>query len=291
MFDLKGELSRHYPDVEISYVIANVQDEGKIEEIFSKYKPNYVFHAAAYKHVPLMEECPDEAVKNNVFGTLNVASYAKVCGAEKFILVSTDKAVNPVSVMGATKLITEGIGMMLEGGATKYIAVRFGNVLGSFGSVVPIFQKQIEGGGPVTITDRKMVRYFMTIPEAAQLILKAAVRGEGEELFVLDMGEPVKILDLAESMIRLSGYSPGEEIEIVFTGRRKGEKIKERLFTLQERKELIKTEDKQIYLTRNLGLDPRELPKALDNFRQLVKRGDTLGIRQELSRLIKSFKV
>lgn len=260
MFEIKNELNKHYPKIKIEFIIANIQDKNKIKNIFEKHIPNYVFHAAAYKHVPLMEDNPEEAVKNNIFGTLNVAKLAIKHKASRFIVVSSDKAANPKNVMGATKLVTEAIGKKYNG-KTKFISVRFGNVLGSFGSVVPIFEKQIREGGPVGVTDKRMTRYFMTIPEAVQLILKAASMGRGGELFVLDMGEPVKILDLANKMIRLHGFVPGRDIKIEFTGIRKGEKLFERLFTDDEN--LSKTSDSRIFISESMGFD-------LDNLNNLL---------------------
>lgn len=291
IFDLKSELTKYFPKLKIDYVIADIRDRQKINNILSLYKPHFVFHAAAYKHVPLMEEFPEEAVKNNIFGTLNVAESAKKFGVERFVLVSTDKAANPVNVMGATKLITEGIGKMLNSqktklmlnNGTKFVAVRFGNVLDSYGSVTPIFRKQIEEGGPVTVTDKKMTRYFMTIPEAAQLILKAASIGCGGELFVLDMGQPVKILDLAEAMIRLSGLIPGEDIAIKFIGKRPGEKISEEIFSKKEK--LISTKEGKIFISKSSGFDICKLPIFLQKIEKLANNLDKDGIREEFKRI------
>lgn len=279
--ELQMELTKLFPKLKLSFFIADIKDKKRISSIFSATKPNYVFHAAAYKHVPLMEDNPLEAVKNNIFGTLNISSLAKKNKVERFVLVSTDKAAKPKNIMGATKLITEGIGKSMNG-RTKFMAVRFGNVLGSFGSVVPIFEKQIKEGGPLTITDKKMTRYFMTIPEAAQLILKAGSLGNGGELFVLDMGEPVKILDLAEQMIRLSGLEPEKDIKIVYTGIRKGEKLRERLFNGNEKKKMIRTSDKKIYITESMGLNLKELEKGLKKIRKYLQSEDTEKIKKEI---------
>ena len=211
-------------------LIASVRDAARLDSIFSTYKPSVVFHAAAHKHVPLMEENPQEAIKNNVFGTLNVAECADKYGARRFVMISTDKAVNPTNIMGATKRICE---MIIQGmdkkSKTEYVAVRFGNVLGSNGSVIPLFKKQIAEGGPVTVTHPDINRFFMTIPEAVQLVLQAGSMAKGGEIFVLDMGQPVKIADLAMDLIRLSGLEPSIDIEIKYTGLRPGEKLYEEL--------------------------------------------------------------
>lgn len=286
LFELQQELAKSFDTKAIEFVIGNIQDRKKVGQVVKKFKPNYVFHAAAYKHVPLMEENPEEAVKNNIFGTLNVAKEARANNVERFVLVSTDKAANPISVMGATKLITEGIAQKFNG-KTRFMTVRFGNVLESYGSVIPIFKKQIAEGGPVTVTDRRMTRYFMTIPEAAQLILKAASIGNGGELFVLDMGEPVKIKDLAENLIRLSGHVPGRDIKIVYTGKRKGEKINEKLLTAKEA--LVSTRDEKIYISKSLGIDVEKLPRILRHLKKLSDYGDSKGIKKEFAKFIKGF--
>ncbi|HCO50089.1 MAG TPA: hypothetical protein DIT21_01575, partial [Oscillibacter sp.] len=228
-YDIQQELRYTYGnELDLHIEIASVRDKAKMEQLFRRYHPQIVFHAAAHKHVPLMEDCPEEAIKNNVFGTLNVAQTASDYGAEKFILISTDKAVNPTNVMGASKRMCEMIMQsMQEVGSTKYVAVRFGNVLGSNGSVIPLFKKQLEHGGPLTVTDRRIIRYFMTIPEAAQLVMQAGAMADSSEIFVLDMGKPVSILSLAENLIKLSGYRPYEDINIVETGLRPGEKLYE----------------------------------------------------------------
>lgn len=283
IFDLQSELTKDFPELNVDYVIASIRDREKVDNIFSSFKPHFVFHAAAYKHVPLMEEFPEEAVKNNILGTLSVAESAKSFGVERFVLVSTDKAANPVNVMGATKLVTEGIGKMLNSQKTKFIAVRFGNVLDSYGSVIPIFRKQIEEGGPVTVTDKEMTRYFMTIPEAAQLILKAASIGCGGELFVLDMGQPVKILDLAEVMIRLSGFIPGKDIAIEFIGKRPGEKISEEIFS--EKEKLSATKEGKIFISKSSGFDIRKLPIFLRKIEKLANSTGRDEIREEFKKI------
>ena len=235
IYEIHRELKALYGGDRLLPLIANITNEGKIKEIFAKYKPQVVFHAAAHKHVPLMERNVSEAIYNNVFGSWKLAKTAGENGTEIFIMISTDKAVNPTSVMGATKRVAEKIIQAATNiYATKYVAVRFGNVLGSRGSVVPLFKEQIAAGGPVTVTDPEMKRYFMTIPEASQLVLQAGSMGKGGEVFVLDMGEPVKILDLAKNMIRLSGFEPDVEIPIIFTGLRPGEKLFEEIMSTAE---------------------------------------------------------
>lgn len=283
IFDLRLELNKSFPKLKINYVIASIRDKEKINGVFSFFKPHFVFHAAAYKHVPLMEEFPEEAVKNNILGTLNVAKSAKNFDVEKFVLVSTDKAANPVNVMGATKLVTEAVGKMLNSKKTKFMAVRFGNVLDSYGSVIPVFRKQIEEGGPITITDGKMARYFMTIPEAAQLILKAARLGGGGEIFILDMGQPVRILDLAEAMIRLSGLIPGEDIAIEFVGKRAGEKITEEIFS--ENEKTVATIEGKIFISKSLGFNVKALPVFLRKIEKLADSASGDKIRKELKRI------
>ena len=229
-YDVRGELLYQYPDLDLQVLIGSVRNEKRVNTIFSTYRPELVFHAAAHKHVPLMEDSPNEAIKNNVLGTWNVAKAADAYHAKKMVLISTDKAVRPTNIMGASKRVCELIVQSFaQTSKTEYAAVRFGNVLGSNGSVVPLFQKQIAHGGPVTVTHPDIIRYFMTIPEAVHLVLQCGALAEGGEIFILDMGEPVKILDLAENMIRLSGLEPGKDIPITFTGLRPGEKLYEEL--------------------------------------------------------------
>ena len=246
-YEIQQELIRKYPKLNLPVLIASVRNTERIDSIFKKYRPNIVYHAAAHKHVPLMEVSPNEAIKNNVFGTYRTAQAADKYGVEKFVLISTDKAVNPTNVMGASKRMCEMvIQMMNRQSKTNFVAVRFGNVLGSNGSVIPLFKKQIAEGGPVTVTDPNIIRYFMTIPEAVSLVLQAGAYARGGEIFVLDMGEPVKIVDLATNLIKLSGYKPGEDIEIKFTGLRPGEKMYEELLMNEEG--LKKTANKMIYI-------------------------------------------
>lgn len=246
-YALQMELNRKYPELQVKVLIVSVQNHLRIHNIFAQYRPEIVFHAAAHKHVPLMEDSPHDAIKNNVFGTLNIAKEAGIHGVKRMVLISTDKAVRPTNIMGASKRICEMVVQSMNTFyETEFVAVRFGNVLGSNGSVVPLFRKQIEEGGPVTVTHPDIIRYFMTIPEAVSLVLEAGAYAKGGEIFILDMGEPVKILDLAENMIRLSGLTPGEDIEIQFTGLRPGEKLYEELLIDEENKK--ETENKRIFI-------------------------------------------
>lgn len=283
LFELQMEIKRDFPKLNAEYIIGNMQDKQKVDREMKRVKPDYVYHAAAYKHVPLMEDHPDEAVKNNVFGTLNFIKAAVSNRVKRFVLVSTDKAANPINAMGFTKLITEGLAKIYNGN-TKFMAVRFGNVLDSFGSVIPTFRKQILQGGPVTITDKRMTRYFMTIPEAAQLIIKAGVIGAGGELFVLDMGKPVKIIDLANNMIRLSGLIPGKDIKIVYSGIRPGEKLFERLFIDKESQATYK--EGKIFVTKSMGLNIQKLKQRLTVLNKLAGSGQKTDLMRELKGLI-----
>lgn len=254
IYDIHRELSRSEEGVELCPLIVNVRDQASVEHVFSVYRPQVVFHAAAHKHVPLMEGNPAEAVKNNILGTWQVARASAGYGAETFILISTDKAVNPTSIMGATKRVAEMLVHQIAGeGKTRFATVRFGNVLDSRGSVVPLFRDQIARGGPVTVTHPEMVRYFMTIPEAVQLVIQAGALAEGGELFILDMGKPMKIVDLAKRMIRLAGHRPEKDIKIVFTGIRPGEKLFEEIFTSRE--QLGATRHERIFTTTPDSID------------------------------------
>ena len=255
LYDIEQELCRHYPDLHLLTLVASIRDKVKIRDVFNKYRPQIVFNAAAHKHVPLMETSPNEAVKNNVFGTLNVAKAADEFEVETFVQISTDKAVNPTNIMGATKRICEMIIQTLGkySKKTNFVAVRFGNVLGSNGSVIPLFKRQIEEGGPVTVTHKDIIRYFMTIPEAVSLVLQAGAYAKGGQIFVLDMGEPVKIYDLAYNLIKLSGYEPNVDIDIVCTGLRPGEKLFEE--RLMEEEGLQKTANGLINVAQPIPLD------------------------------------
>ena len=262
-YDLQTEMKMKHPFLNLIVLIASVRDKERLDYIFKKYKPDVVFHAAAHKHVPLMEDSPGEAIKNNVFGTYNISKVASENNVEKFIMISTDKAVNPTNVMGATKRICEMIIQSFNTvSETDFVAVRFGNVLGSNGSVIPLFKRQIERGGPVTVTHKEVTRFFMTIPEAAQLVLQASAYAKGGEIFVLDMGQPVKIYDLAENLVRLSGYRPGVDIEIKVTGLRPGEKLYEELLMNEEG--LGKTSHSKIFVGRPTFLNYEELMQKLD---------------------------
>lgn len=262
-YAIQQELKQAYPQLELITLIGSVRDADRVKMVFNTYHPQIVYHAAAHKHVPLMEDSPNEAIKNNVFGTYNVAKAAGESGTEAFVLISTDKAVNPTNVMGASKRVCEMVVQAMEKlYLTKYVAVRFGNVLGSNGSVIPLFRSQIAAGGPVTVTDKRVIRYFMTIPEAVSLVLLAGSDAQGGEIFILDMGEPVKIDDLARNMIRLSGLEPDVDIPIVYTGLRPGEKLYEELLMKEEG--LRSTGNKLIFIGKPMDIHPETLQKQLD---------------------------
>ena len=263
-YDIEMELLRHYPEANVSTLIGSVRDYDRLEAVFKKYRPNIVYHAAAHKHVPLMEKSPNEAIKNNCLGTLNLAELADKYKADNFVLISTDKAVRPTNIMGATKRICEMIVQVYarKSEHTRYAGVRFGNVLGSNGSVIPLFLKQIEEGGPVTVTHKEIRRFFMTIPEAVSLVLQASLYAKGGEIFVLDMGEPVKIYDLAENLIRMKGFRPHEDIEIEIVGLRPGEKLYEEV--LMDEEGLDKTANNKIYVGKPMEIDDEAFLKQLD---------------------------
>lgn len=271
-YEIENELLReNLTDTEIITIIASIRDEARMVEVFESYRPSIVFHAAAHKHVPLMEANPMEAIKNNIFGTYNVVKCSDLYKVKKFVLISTDKAVNPTNIMGATKRFAEMIIQAFNNHSeTQFAAVRFGNVLGSNGSVIPLFKKQIAEGGPVTVTHKDIIRYFMTIPEAVQLVLQAGAFAEGGEIFVLDMGEPVKILHLAEQLIRLSGFKPYEEIDIQITGLRPGEKLYEEL--LMDTEGLTTTENKKIFVLKQVDVKFEEIMHQLNRLERLINR-------------------
>ena len=286
-YDIQMELRRTHPELDLVVLIGSVRDRARVMQVFDRYRPDLVCHAAAHKHVPLMETSPFEAIKNNVFGTYNVAQAADRFGTQRFILISTDKAVNPTNVMGASKRLCEMIvQMMNDRSATEYVAVRFGNVLGSAGSVIPLFRKQIRSGGPVTVTDKRVIRYFMTIPEAVQLIFQAGAYARGGEIFVLDMGEPVRIDDLARNMIRLSGFEPDVDIPVVYTGLRPGEKLYEELLLSGEG--MQKTKNDLIYIGHEIAFDPAAFEENLMLLRA-IPESDERALRAKLRELVPTF--
>ncbi|MGI9860923.1 nucleoside-diphosphate sugar epimerase/dehydratase [Moorella naiadis] len=290
IYEIHQELSRTCPDLSLTQAVIDVKDEAAIDQLFRIYKPAVVFHAAAHKHVPLMEMNPPEAIKNNVLGTRVVARAADRYGSQAFILISTDKAVNPTSIMGASKRVAEMVVQEIaRRSKTRFAAVRFGNVLGSRGSVVPLFQRQIAAGGPVTVTHPEMTRYFMTIPEAVQLVIQAGALSRGGEIFVLDMGEPVKIVDLARSMIILSGYEPGRDIEIAFTGIRPGEKLYEEILTAGEG--VNATSHERIFIARPEEIDAARLERFLWLVSQPGWRADVKGVAEALRLVLPDFRV
>lgn len=286
-YDLQQDLKRHYPELNLRVIIASIRDKERISHIFEEIKPTVVFHAAAHKHVPFMEENPSEAVKNNIFGTLNVAQCAHEHKVKRFILISSDKAVNPTNIMGATKRIAELIIQSLDKQSeTEFVAVRFGNVLGSNGSVIPLFKNQIQEGGPITITHPDITRYFMTIPEAARLVIQAGAIAKGGEIFVLDMGEPVKIVHLAEQLIKLSGYKPYEEIQIQFIGLRPGEKLYEEL--LLEEEGLESTQQEGILIAKPSHFTHDDILKVINNIKE--SRYNTPLLKEKIGELVPSIK-
>lgn len=288
VYDIQNELKEDFPDMDMSVLIGSIRDRERLHEVFSQYKINVVFHAAAHKHVPLMEDSPKEAVKNNVFGTLNLALEASDAGVSRFVMISTDKAVNPTNIMGATKRLCEMIVQAMDKQSkTEFVAVRFGNVLGSNGSVIPLFKKQIAHGGPVTVTHKKIIRYFMLIPEAAQLVLQAGAFAKGGEIFVLDMGKPVKIYDLACDLIKLSGLEPNKDIKIVFTGLRPGEKLYEELLMSEEG--LQDTVHKKIYVGKPTFEDMDKLTVKLEQLRKLLELDDIDDIKHQMQMIVPTY--
>ena len=287
-YDIEQELRLAYgSDLDLAVEIASVRDAKKIDRIFSRYRPQIVLHAAAHKHVPFMERCGAEAIKNNVFGTLNVATAAEKYSAQKFIMVSTDKAVNPTNIMGASKRMCEMIVQSRVDSGTSFSATRFGNVLGSNGSVVPLFKRQIAAGGPITITDKRIIRYFMTIPEASQLVLQSGAMAGSGELYVLDMGKPVKILDLAENMIRLTGLEPYKDIDIVEIGLRPGEKLYEEL--LIKTASMGRTKNDRIFTERDQPLSREEIDRKLKTLRMALETDDIETVRSALMQVVPTY--
>lgn len=288
LYDIERELLKDYPNMDLITLVGSVRNRSRLTHIFNEYKPDLIFHAAAHKHVPLMEDSPNEAIKNNVFGTMELCKAADQFGAEKLVLISTDKAVNPTNVMGASKRICEMLVQYYnERSNTNFVAVRFGNVLGSNGSVIPYFKKQIAEGGPVTVTHPDIIRYFMTIPEAVSLVLKAGANANGGEIFVLDMGEPVKILDLAKNMIALSGHEVGTDIEIVFTGLRPGEKLYEEL--LMDEEGLQSTDNELIHIGKPIKFDAEKFEAGLRRLYR-VSYGEKDGIRKVIKEIVPTYK-
>ncbi len=288
-YDIQLELKHKYPNLNLETIIASVRNSKKMDKLFEKYQPDIVYHAAAHKHVPLMEDSPNEAVKNNVFGTLNVVKAADKYKTKKFILISTDKAVNPTNIMGATKRICEMIAQSYnKQSQTEYVAVRFGNVLGSNGSVIPLFKKQIKEGGPVTVTHPDIIRYFMTIPEAVSLVLQAGAYAKGGEIFILDMGEPVKIADMARNLIKLSGYEPDVDIKIKYTGLRPGEKLYEELLMKEEG--LQDTPNHLIHIGKPIELDEDTFFNKLTNLKEAVYK-ETSGVRLLVKDIVPTYKL
>lgn len=288
-YDIQQELKRNYPELDLVVLIASVRNTKRMDLIFDKYRPEIVYHAAAHKHVPLMEDSPNEAVKNNVLGTWKVVQAADKYNVKRFVMISTDKAVNPTNIMGATKRICEMIIQTYNNRSkTEYVAVRFGNVLGSNGSVIPLFKKQIEAGGPVTVTHPDIIRYFMTIPEAVSLVLQAGAYAKGGEIFVLDMGEPVKIVDLARNLILLSGHKPDEDIQIVFTGLRPGEKLYEEMLMKEEG--MQETANKLIHIGKPIQMDEEKFLKQLEEIKEhVVEEPD--DIREWVQRMVPTYSI
>lgn len=286
-YEIKQELERKYPRLNLEVLIGSVRNTSRVNAIFEKYRPDIVYHAAAHKHVPLMEDSPNEAIKNNVFGTLKTVQAADRYGTQRFVLISTDKAVNPTNIMGASKRMCEMIVQMYNNRSnTEFVAVRFGNVLGSNGSVIPLFKNQIAHGGPVTVTHPDIIRYFMTIPEAVSLVIEAGLYAKGGEIFVLDMGEPVKILDLAENLIRLSGYTPYDDIQIKFTGLRPGEKLYEEL--LMDEEGMKDTDNKMIHIGKPIEIDEDKFIRQLDDLKKAVEQ-EPEDIRRMIKEIVPTY--
>jgi len=290
LYEIEMEMQKDFPYLRYKPILGNILHESVLRRVFSQYKPDVVFHAAAYKHVPMMELNPWEAIFTNVRGTETLLGMVREFGVERFVLVSTDKAVRPTNVMGASKRVAELLTQSYEGicDATRFMSVRFGNVIGSSGSVIPLFKKQIEKGGPVTVTHPEVTRYFMTIPEAAQLILQAVAMGQGGEIFVLDMGTPIKILDLARDLVRLSGFEPDEDIEIKFIGLRPGEKLVEELIT--EGEGISRTSHEKIFTLRKDPCDLKWLKNKIEELTVLAGRQDAQGIKGKLKEIVPEYQ-
>ena len=287
-YDLQIELKYKFPKLNLKVLIASVRDKHRLDFIFKTYAPQVIFHAAAHKHVPLMEDSPMEAIKNNVFGTYNVAKCAHENKSQRFVLISTDKAVNPTNIMGASKRMCEMVIQAFDSKSeTEYVAVRFGNVLGSNGSVIPLFKKQISQGGPVTVTNKYITRFFMTIPEAAQLVLQSGAYASGGEIFILDMGKPVKIYDLAYDLIKLSGFEPNVDISIEISGLRPGEKLYEEL--LMEEEGLTKTKHEKIFIGKPMGFELLELEKAFEVFKKIIEKNDLKAFMEKVREIVPTY--
>ncbi len=287
-YDIQNELKKNFPELNLVVLIASVRNTKRMDDIFNQYRPEIVYHAAAHKHVPLMEDSPNEAVKNNVLGTWKVVQAADKWQVKRFVMISTDKAVNPTNIMGATKRICEMLIQTYDKHSkTEFVAVRFGNVLGSNGSVIPLFQKQIAAGGPVTVTHPDIIRYFMTIPEAVSLVLQAGAYAKGGEIFVLDMGEPVRIVDLARNLILLSGHKPDEEISITFTGLRPGEKLYEEM--LMQEEGMQDTENRLIHIGKPIEMDEERFMELLQDLSEYVVE-EPEDIREKVAEIVPTYQ-
>ena len=288
-YDIQQELKLNHPELNLTVLIGSVRNTSRIESVIETYRPDVIYHAAAHKHVPLMEDSPNEAIKNNVFGTYKTARAADKFGVKRFVLISTDKAVNPTNIMGASKRMCEMIIQTFNRySKTEYVAVRFGNVLGSNGSVIPLFKRQMAAGGPLTVTHPDIIRYFMTIPEAVSLVLEAGAFAKGGEIFVLDMGEPVKIADLAKNLIRLSGYTLGVDMDIKYTGLRPGEKLYEELLVKEEG--IQKTENNLIYIGKPLEFDEVHFLSGLRELEEAAMN-ESLSVKQIVSEIVPTYHI
>ena len=287
-YEIQMELRRSHPELNLEVLIGSVRNTNRVDYVVGTYKPDLIFHAAAHKHVPLMEDSPNEAIKNNVFGTYKMAKAAAKYGVKRFVLISTDKAVNPTNIMGASKRLCEMVVQMMNRESdTEFVAVRFGNVLGSNGSVIPLFKKQIEAGGPVTVTHPDIIRYFMTIPEAVSLVLQAGYYANGGEIFILDMGEPVKIDTMARNMIRLSGFEPDVDIRVEYTGLRPGEKLYEELLMMEEG--LQDTANKLIHIGKPIEMDDEQFRQQLLALEQACKE-ETDHMKDIVAQIVPTYK-